>query len=61
MYLVVSFALNFLLKSLGVEGSSNSGLGAGGGGFVRGMLFTEKKKKALKELCQAVPLFIEQR
>jgi hypothetical protein len=27
-----------LLKSFGVEGSPKSGLGAGGGGFVRGML-----------------------
>jgi hypothetical protein len=30
--------LNLSLKSLGVEGSSNSGLGGGGGGFVRGIV-----------------------
>jgi hypothetical protein len=37
IYFVVGLALNFSLKSLGVEGSSNAGLGGGGGGFVKGI------------------------
>lgn len=45
MYFVVSFFLNFSLKSGGVEKLSNVGLGGGGGGFVRGMFFGRKKER----------------
>lgn len=38
MYLVVSFFLNFSLKSGGVENSSNCGFGGGGGGLVSGIV-----------------------
>lgn len=44
MYLVVSFFLNWSLKSSGVENSSKVGLGGGGGGLVKGM-FREREKK----------------
>lgn len=37
MYFVVSFFLKLSLKSEGVENSSKTGLGGGGGGLVRGI------------------------
>lgn len=45
MYFVRGFSLNFLLKSFGVEGSSNSGFGGGVGGLVRGIVDTVEHYK----------------